>query len=151
MFNFLKKKILIKKLNQNAKIPVREHDTDAGIDLYCLEPFGIDTNEKLLIGTGIAVQIPKGYVGIIKEKSGISAKKGIQVMAGVIDEGYNGEVKVLLYKPQVKDGTIRDTFEAGEKIAQLVLQKVSYATVKEVESLKSSKRGMGGFGSTGTK
>tara|TARA_R110002153_G_scaffold20638_3_gene69821 strand:- start:8149 stop:8739 length:591 start_codon:yes stop_codon:yes gene_type:complete len=149
--------IKVKKLHDNATIPVRAHKTDAGLDLFTLEGFQIQRQERKLVSTGIAVQIPKGHVGFVKEKSGL-ASRGIEINAGVIDEGYTGELKLLMVYPEgfmfdesdkriIRNGKIM--FEAGDKIAQLVVLPVNSSGVLEVSDLDDSDRGSSGFGSSG--
>lgn len=149
--------IKVKKVQDNATIPVRAHKTDAGLDLFTLEKFEIQKQQRKLVSTGIAVQIPKGHVGLIKEKSGL-ASRGIEIKAGVVDEGYTGELEVIMVYPEgftlnKKDGRIKRnskiTFEAGDKIAQLVILPVNSSKVLEVSDLDSSDRGCNGFGSSG--
>jgi dUTP pyrophosphatase len=141
-------KLLVKKLNPHAKLPTFAHDSDAGMDLYCVEAITINPGERLgQIKTGIAVSIEEGYVGLIWDKSGISQKHGLKTLGGVVDAGYRGEILVGLIN-------ISDTaysFEVGDKIAQLLIQKVEHPEIIEVESLEDTARGTGGFGSTGTK
>jgi len=149
--------IQVKKLQKKSIIPVRAHNSDAGLDLFTPEGFEIQKQERKLVSTGIAVQIPKGHVGFVKAKSGL-ASRGIEINAGVIDEGYTGELKVLMVYPEgfmhdesnkkiVRNGKIM--FEAGDKIAQLVVLPVSSAKVIEVNDLDDSNRGSNGFGSSG--
>ena len=149
--------IKVKKLQDNANIPVRAHKTDAGLDLFCVEEFTIQKSERKLVSTGIAIQIPKGHVGFVKEKSGL-ASRGIEIKGGVIDEGYTGEVEVIMVYPEgfchsedrsrfIRNAKIK--FEAGDKIAQLVILPVNSSVVLEVSELGDSDRGSNGFGSSG--
>ena len=137
----------IKKLHQCAKIPTFAYDTDAGMDFYTLEAFTITSMARVQVGTGIAVQIPEGYVGLVWDKSGLSHKKGLKTLGGVIDSGYRGEVFIGLIN--LSDEPI--TFEAGDKVAQMLIQKVEYPNIVEVEELSDADRGTGAFGSTGAK
>lgn len=148
--------IKVKKLHEDSKLPVRAHSTDAGLDLFAYEDFTLEMLERKLVGTGIAMQIPDGYVGFIKEKSGLACK-GLRVAAGVVDSGFTDEVKVLLFNPKGfswKDGK-RDgvggklSFKKGEKIAQMVVLPVNLGEVIEVDELDESDRGESGWGSTG--
>jgi len=146
-----------KKLNENAKLPVRAHDTDAGMDLFADEEFELLPNQFERVGTGVAMAIPEGFVGIVKEKSGL-ANEGIEVKAGVIDCGFNTEIQVVLklskgchkinnkfvFNPKKK-------FEKGQKIAQIVILPVALSKVVEVDDLEDTERGSGSFGSTGEK
>jgi dUTP pyrophosphatase len=138
--------IKIKKLNENSIIPSYAHPDDAGLDLYTAKDAYIKTqNTTVLIHTGIAIEIPEGYVGIIMDKSGISSKYGLKVLGGVIDSGYRGEIMVCL----ANIGNINLKIVKGIKIAQMLIQKVEHPTIETVETLSESDRATGGFGSTG--
>lgn len=138
--------LLVQKLHPEAKLPAFAHETDAGMDLYCVERVIINAQERVQVRTGIALGIPKGYVGLIWDKSGISHKRGIKTLGGVIDSGYTGEVFVGVYNTDA----VAQTFEVGDKIAQLLVQKIEHVQVREVDTLASTARGAGAFGSTGT-
>jgi dUTP pyrophosphatase len=148
--------VKVKKLHEDSKLPVRAHSTDAGIDLFTYEDFTLEMLERKLVGTGVAIQIPEGHVGFIKEKSGL-ANKGLEVKAGVVDAGFIGEVKVNLKNPKGfawKDGKRNGvgekmSFKKGEKIAQMVIIPVNLGEVVEVDELDKSERGESGWGSTG--
>lgn len=135
----------VKKLNENAKTPHFAHDDDAGMDLFAAEEVTIAPGESATIPTGIAMAIPLGYVGLIWDKSGHAIVRGLKVMGGVVDAGYRGEIKIGI----INHGKEPHTFEAGDKVAQMLLQKVSQATFTEVDELSETVRGEGGFGSTG--
>ncbi len=137
----------IKKLHQDAKVPTFAHATDAGMDLYSLEAVTILPMVRMQVATGIAVQIPGGYVGLIWDKSGLSHKKGLKVLGGVIDAGYRGEVMIGV----VNLGTEPIVFETGDKVAQMLIQKVEHPEIVEVTELSEADRGTGAFGSTGAK
>lgn len=139
--------LYIKKLSANAKIPTFAHGTDAGMDFYCLEALTILPMTRAQVGTGIAVQIPEGYVGLIWDKSGLSHKKGLKTLGGVVDAGYRGEVMIGV----VNVSTEPIVFEPGDKVAQMLIQKVEYPNIVEVEELSDADRGTGAFGSTGAK
>ena len=146
MTNILK----VKKLHPNAIIPTKANDGDLGWDLYCLYPtaFTVYTHENapVLIETGIACEFPEGYGAIIKDRSGMASKKQLTIHAGVIDNGYTGEIKILMYYHGDKFLNI----EAGTKIAQMVLVPVVPCVVEVVDEIVSSDgRGHHGFGSTG--
>ncbi|MEM5832108.1 MAG: dUTP diphosphatase [Candidatus Aenigmatarchaeota archaeon] len=134
----------VKKLSESAKLPERKRVGDAGLDLYCIESFEINPKEIKLVSTGIAVEIPKGYVGIIKDRSGL-AIKGLHVLAGVVDENYRGEVKVVL----INLGDEKLSIEKNSRIAQLLIIPYLNCDVIEVNELSESNRGEKGFGSTG--
>lgn len=137
----------IKKVHPDAKIPTFAHTTDAGMDFYVLEALTVAPMTRAQVGTGIAVQIPNGYVGLVWDKSGLSHKKGLKTLGGVIDAGYRGEVFIGV----VNLGAEPITFEAGDKVAQMLIQKVEHPEIVEVEELGDADRGMGAFGSTGAK
>ncbi|MFA7208896.1 MAG: dUTP diphosphatase [Parcubacteria group bacterium] len=138
-------KIRIKKLETDAKIPQYAIAGDAGMDFFSLEDLELRPMERSACRTGIAMQIPDGYVGLIWDKSGIAIKSGIKVLGGVIDSGYRGEVKIGLVNLS------QETYKIGkgDKIAQMLIQKVENPEVIEVGGLDETERGNGGFGSTG--
>ncbi len=139
-------KIKIKKLHPDARIPIYAHKGDAGMDLYTVETFELEPGERKSIGLGLAVQIPTGYVGLIWDKSGLSHKYGIKSFGGVIDSGYRGEIHAGVMN--LSNKFFR--FEKGQKIVQLLIQKIETATLEEVDELESiTDRGEGRFGSTG--
>lgn len=136
--------ILFKKLSKGAQIPKRTTEGAAGFDLRAFETLTLWPSEQALISTGIACAIPVGYCGQIWPRSGLAVKRGIDRRAGLIDEDYRGEVKVLLRN----DGEKAVEILEGERIAQLVV--VPYMGYSyEVDELPPSARGTGGFGSTG--
>lgn len=140
-------KLKIKKLKNDAKLFNYAHKDDAGIDVYSNEDKILNANTRDVISTGIAIAMETGYVALVWDKSGIAAKSGIKTMAGVIDSGYRGEVKIVLLNTTNKDYFI----EKGQKIAQILIQKIERAQIEEVTYLDETSRGEGGFGSTGTK
>ena len=135
----------IKKLHSDATIPQYAHHNDAGMDLFSVSEITIQPQERVSVPTGIAMQIPDGYVGLIWDKSGISQKFGLKTLGGVVDAGYRGEIFVGLYNT----GNNPHTFEAGQKLAQIIIQKIEQPEVIEVLELNNSIRGEGAFGSTG--
>ncbi len=138
-------KIKLKKLHPDAIIPKHAHDTDAGLDLFAIDAFEMATQERKSIPTGIAIEIPNGYVGLIWDKSGLSHKYGIKTFGGVIDAGYRGEICIGIMN--LSDKNFK--FEKGHKVAQLLIQKVENIVFEEVSELSDTSRGEGGFGSTG--
>lgn len=142
-------KINIKKLSSNAKIPSYATDFAAGCDLYSSSPEKISFNpgETKLIKTGVAMEIPIGYAGLIYARSGLATKKGLAPAnkVGVIDSDYRGEIMVALHNHtnEVKE------IDAYERIAQLVITPYVKALFNEVDDLNETKRGENGFGSTG--
>ena len=141
----------IKKLSPDAKIPSYGSAEAAGADLYALteECVIIESGQTKLIHTGIAMEIPKGYVGLIYARSGLATKKGLAPAnkVGVIDSDYRGEIMVALYN----HSDIPQSIENGERIAQMVLTPYLSASFSEAGSLSDTERGEGGFGSTGKK
>lgn len=135
----------VKKLDEDAVLPTRAHATDAGYDLYAGMSYDIRAGDRVQISTKIAMQIPEGYVGLIWDKSGLSHKKGLKVLGGVIDSGYRGEILVGMANISDRSFTMR----RGEKVAQLLIQKYKALEVVEVEELEEADRGDAGFGSTG--
>lgn len=133
------------KLDPDAKIPSKANVTDAGFDLCALRGGCIAPKMRLMIPTGVAVAIPHGWYGRIAPRSGLAHNYGLDVLAGVVDSGYRGELKVIL----MNHGSGDYKFEAGDRIAQLVLEKCGEWTIQEVDSLEVTDRGAGGFGSTG--
>jgi dUTP pyrophosphatase len=134
----------VKKINKEAKLPVYGHKGDAGLDLFSCVECVLAAGETRPIPTGIQVAIPEGQVGLVWDKSGISLK-GVHRLAGVIDAGYRGEVRVVM----VNLGREPFVINKGMKIAQLLVQPVQEVRVIEVEELDDTSRGDKGFGSTG--
>jgi dUTP pyrophosphatase len=137
--------IKITKLHPDAKIPQYAHHNDAGMDLFCVETITINPGERLQIKTGIAMEIPDGYVGLVWDKSGLSQKFGLKTLGGVVDSGYRGEIMVGMYNLSTEPYV----FEVGHKVAQMLIQKVEQPSIVEVEELSESVRGDNAFGSTG--
>ncbi len=135
------------KVDKDAIIPDYAHSGDAGMDLYSIEDCTIEPFTFKKVSTGLLMQLPKGTEGQVRSKSGIALKNGVFVLnsPGTVDENYRGEVGVILYNLSKQNFEIKK----GQKIAQLVINKVCYAKTKVVESLDSTSRGEGGFGSTG--
>lgn len=138
--------LLVKKLHADAKLPSRGSALAAGYDLSSLEDFTLAPNSRHAFSTGISLAVPVGHYGRVAPRSGLAVKHGIDVGAGVIDADYRGEVKVLLFN----FGEVAYEVKKGERIAQLVLERISTPEVTEVEDLDSTARGENGFGSTGT-
>ena len=132
------------KLDNGAYMPVRAHKTDAGLDLFSPTRKVIRANDWESIDTGVHIEIPKGYVGMITSKSGLMANEGI-TSRGTIDCGYTGSIKAVLFNHSRKDYIV----EKGQKITQLVLMPIITPEIELVDSLEETERGAGGFGSTG--
>lgn len=132
------------KLDKGAFVPVRAHGTDAGADLRSPIDTVIPARGSRVIDTGVHIQLPHGYVGMLKSKSGLNVKHGV-TSEGVIDEGYTGPIKVKLYNHSGHPyGVMR-----GDKITQLVIVPCEYVDFDLVDDLEDSERGSDGFGSTG--
>ena len=138
-------KVKVKKLSPEAKVPTYAHPGDAGLDIFSFEKVTIESGERKLLRTAIAVEIPDGFVGLWWDKSGLSNKHGLKILGGVIDAGYRGELMVGLINLSEQSYTV----EAGDKITQMLIQKVEAAEIEEVDELSVSSRGEGKFGSTG--
>jgi dUTP pyrophosphatase len=137
----------VKLLASTATAPERKSEDAAGYDLYCSEHNFLMPNTRKLISTGISLEIPKDHYGRIAPRSGLAVKNSIDIGAGVVDSDYRGEVKILLINNS------QDTFwvNPGDRIAQLILVKISLPEIEVVEDLSETSRGEGGFGSTGKK
>jgi dUTP pyrophosphatase len=135
----------IKRLHKDATLPTKAHPGDAGWDLYADDVVGIDAWGALLVPTGVAVAIPYGWCGLIRDRSSVALKQSCVVKAGVIDHGYTGEVKVLLHNLSPRP----QWFNKGDRIAQLLILPVPEVKLVEVDSFEETDRGDGGFGSSG--
>jgi dUTP pyrophosphatase len=138
----------VRRLTEEATLPTRAHDGDAGLDLYAAEPAILAPGERISVGTGIAVEIPEGHAGLVLPRSGIAARHGIALVnaPGLVDAGYRGELRVLLLNT---DRTEPFEIGAGDRIAQLVITPFAAVEPVEADDLASSVRGEGGFGSSG--
>ena len=132
------------RFHKDAKLPQYGHLGDAGLDIYSVMDVVLDPMQALPVPTGVKIAIPEGYVGLIWDKSGVSLN-GIHCLAGVIDSGYRGEVKIVMINLSQKPFVIAK----GMKIAQMLVQPVITMEVVESNELKETTRGEGGFGSTG--
>lgn len=137
--------IKIKQLHETARLPQRGSNLAAGADLSCIESFSLAPGERKLVATGLAVEIPPGFYGRVAPRSGLAVKHGIDVLAGVIDADYRGELKV----PLINFGQQTVSFEAGERIAQLIIEQAAMCNYVWAEELADTERSSGGFGSTG--
>ncbi len=138
----------VAKLKDEARVPARAHEGDAGLDLYACEAAHLGPGERWSVGTGVAVEIPAGHAGLVLPRSGIARDHGIALVnsPGLIDAGYRGELRVLLLNT---DPAEVFRVEPGDRIAQLVIAPIALAEPVEVEALGDSARGDGGFGSSG--
>lgn len=135
----------IKRLHPEAIVPTRAHHDDAGLDLYAAESIAISPGARVAVATGLSMAVPSGYVGLIWDKSGVALNLGLTCLAGVLDAQYRGELKIVLLNTTSSEVIIG----VGQKIAQLIVQKIELPTPIEVEKLDDTVRGDGGFGSTG--
>lgn len=136
-----------KRLTNTSKLPTKAHRGDLGYDLYADEVMALYPGETALIKTGIAVQFPEGWGGIIKDRSSVATKKHVFTVAGVIDNGYTGEIKIALFNA----GEHIRAFAVGDKIAQMVLIETTDFVIEQVDEIFSNdERGDNGFGSTGS-
>jgi dUTP pyrophosphatase len=137
----------IKKLVPDAVLPQYAHPGDAGLDLFANERVELPPGQSAMVKTGIAIELPAGTEAQVRPRSGLAAKNGITVLnaPGTIDEGYRGEVCAIL----INHGKQTFVVEKGMKIAQMVVQPVLRVEVQEAAELSGTKRGAGGFGSTG--
>ena len=141
--------IKIKRLNERAKIPPFGTEFSAGADLYCAEEHEISvcSGQKCSIGTGISMEIPEGYVGLVFARSGLACKNGLRLCnsVGVIDADYRGEIKVVLHN----DSEYVREIKPGERVAQMIVMPYPKVSFIEVEELSDTVRGESGFGGTG--
>lgn len=137
--------IRVKRLRPEARLPVGGSELAAGADLACAEAVTIAPGERRAIPTGLAVEIPPGYYGRVAPRSGLALRHGIDLLAGVIDADYRGEILVLA----INLGDQAVSFEPGDRIAQLIIEKAAQATYVWAEDLEQTRRSDGGFGSTG--
>lgn len=166
-------KLQIKLLSENATLPTRNHSTDAEFDIYAAETILLEPQEKALIATDIAVNIPKGYVGLLTSRSGVSSKTHLVIETGKIDAGFHGNMKInikndhedngaeTIFKRDLKDKIIIEderhlykqgtyVINKGERLAQLVIVPIWTPTLQEVDEFSEvSERGEKGFGSSG--
>ena len=139
----------IRKLREDAVVPVRAYDGDAGLDLSSCEHVTLGPGERATVGTGLAVAIPDGYAGFVQPRSGLASRHGITIVnaPGLVDSGYRGELRVVLLNTDAFEPFV---VEPGMRIAQLVVVPVTSADPVEVEELPESERGVRGFGSSTT-
>ena len=141
-------RLAVRRLRPDARLPLRAHPGDAGLDLVAVEACHLEPGGRAAVPTGLAVAVPEGHAGLVLPRSGLARKHGVTVAnaPGLIDAGYRGELVVLL----VNLGAEPFRIDAGDRIAQLVVVPVALATPVEVDELPPSDgRGAGGFGSTG--
>lgn len=140
--------VLLTRLDPGVPLPSYARPGDAGADLVTTEDVVLEPGERVVVGTGIAIALPAGYAGFVHPRSGLAARAGLSVVntPGTIDAGYRGEIRVCLIN---HDPRAALTLTRGDRIAQLVVQRVETAEFVEVAELDASERGAGGYGSTG--
>lgn len=140
--------VLVTRLDPGVPLPSYAHPGDAGADLVTTDDVTLAPGERALVGTGIAVALPAGYAAFVHPRSGLAHRLGVSIVntPGTVDAGYRGEIKVLLVNHDLREPAV---FRRGDRIAQLVVQRVERARFHQVETLPGSARGDGGYGSTG--
>jgi len=140
-------KIKIKRIDKEIELPRYSRKGDAALDIRSAEDCTIKPLERKIVKSGVALELPEGYAGLVWDRGGIAAKHGIHTMAGVLDSNYRGELMIVLKNLSEKDFEIKK----GDRIAQLLIQPVIKADVEEVDELSESNRGDKGFSSSGIK
>jgi len=140
--------ILIKRLDPDLPLPQRAHQGDAGSDLFAAADVDLEPGERAVVGTGVCIALPDGYAAFVHPRSGLAAEHGVTIVnaPGTVDAGYRGEIKVILLNT---DAGRPVRIRRGDRVAQLVIQKVETPIFREVTTLPGSHRGEGGHGSTG--
>jgi dUTP pyrophosphatase len=140
--------VLLTRLDPQLPVPSYARDGDAGVDLCCTVDLVLGPGERAVVGTGVAIALPVGYAGFVHPRSGLAARAGLSVVnaPGTVDSGYRGEIKVCLINHDLREEV---HLRRGDRIAQLVVQKVEQVRFVEVPQLPESERGAGGHGSTG--
>ncbi|WP_043537333.1 dUTP diphosphatase [Saccharomonospora cyanea] len=140
--------VLISRLDPDVALPSYAHPGDAGADLVTTSDVRIAPGERVVVGTGVAVALPEGYAGFVHPRSGLAARTGLSIVnaPGTVDSGYRGEIRVCLVNLDPREPIV---LRRGDRIAQLVVQRVERADFVEVEQLDDTVRGAGGYGSTG--
>jgi dUTP pyrophosphatase len=140
--------VLVQRLDPDIALPSYAHPGDAGLDLVTAVAAVVLPGERVLLPTGVAIALPDGYAAFVHPRSGLAVRYGVSLVnaPGTIDAGYRGEISVSVVNLDPRDPV---TFDRGDRIAQLVVQRVEHAVLHEVESLPGSDRGAGGFGSSG--
>jgi len=139
-----RKKLKIKKLDETAIVPEFAREGDAGLDLFAITGIEVAPGERVKIPTGIAMEIPEGFVGLIWDRTGVSLKKGLKIIGGVVDSGFRGEVQILM--ANISDDPV--TIVAGDKIAQMLIQPFERPQIEISDELSETDRGDQMFGSS---
>ncbi|MGE0817352.1 MAG: dUTP diphosphatase [Candidatus Nanopelagicales bacterium] len=140
--------VLLQRLDPGVPVPAYAHPGDAGVDLVTTVDADVPPGERVLLPTGVAIALPEGYAAFVHPRSGLAVKYGVSLVnaPGTVDAGYRGEIKVSLVNLDQREPVV---LRRGDRVAQLVVQKVEHAVFHEVERLPGSDRGEGGFGSSG--
>jgi dUTP pyrophosphatase len=140
--------VLLQRIDPGVPVPAYAHPGDAGADLLTTVDLTLAPGERAMVPTGIAIALPEGYAALVHPRSGLAVKYGVSLVnaPGTVDAGYRGEIRVSLINLDPRDPVV---LRRGDRIAQLVIQKVEHAVFHEVERLPGSDRGEGGFGSSG--
>ena len=138
-------KIKIKKLKGNAVLPKMMRQGDAALDLYAVEDVKIKVDQRVVVATGIAMEIPKGYVGNVRDRGGLARNHGLHTLGGVVDSNYRGDILVVMINLSKEDYQIKE----GDRIAQMMIHKIEIVDFEEVSELSESARGKDGFTSSG--
>ena len=140
--------VLLTRLDPDVPVPAYAHPGDAGADLVTTVDVRLEPGERAMVPTGVAIALPEGYVALVHPRSGLAARFGVSIVnaPGTVDAGYRGEVKVVLVNLDPRDAV---ELRRGDRVAQLVIQRVEHARFVEVDALPGSARGDGGYGSTG--
>jgi dUTP pyrophosphatase len=139
--------VAVRRLREDATLPSRAYEGDAGLDLAACEHVTLEPGERAVVPTGIAVEIPEGYAGFVQPRSGLAARNGITIVntPGLVDSGYRGEIKIVLLNTDPREPL---AIEPGMRIAQLVVVPVAAVRLVEADELAASERGARGFGSS---
>ena len=140
--------VLITRLDDSILLPVYGRPGDAGADICTRVDITIEPGERALVPTGLSIALPQGFAAFVHPRSGLSIKHGVSMVntPGTVDAAYRGELQIILINHDLREAI---SFVKGDRIAQLVIQRVEHATFVEVDSLPGTERGAGGFGSTG--
>jgi dUTP pyrophosphatase len=140
--------ILVRRLDPGLPLPSQAHPGDAGCDLYAAADVELGPGQRVVVGTGVAIALPAGYAAFVHPRSGLAAEHGVTIVnaPGTVDAGYRGEIKVIVLNTDAEHAV---RLRRGDRIAQLVVQRVEIPDFVEVDTLPGSQRGSGGHGSTG--
>jgi dUTP pyrophosphatase len=140
--------VLIQRLDTGLPLPQRAHPGDAGVDLFAAADVELAPGQRAVVPTGVAIALPDGYAAFVHPRSGLAARHGVTIVnaPGTVDAGYRGEIRVTLLNTDADQPV---AFRRGDRVAQLVVQRVELPVFHEVERLPGSARGVDGFGSTG--